>query len=217
MQYDLKLLKRNNVINFANIKEFLLDELNTITNYEITIINYWIKENNDVSVTYIDITDKWLGSNECSFSEIKKYKVNNYFYYKGKKYKFDGHFIKYSFDEGEEKFAEWLSNLTDKQIILMPKINFPLNVKVPDYKIGNRYYDLKTIYGNDKQVIYHKIRGKKEQSKRFIFDISEDSLLTVDDLLIQLNKIFGSINEDMNWVEMVGIRYKDKFVMLKRK
>lgn len=217
MEYDLNFLKNDNVINITKIKNFVIDELITIINYDNVIMNYWVKEDNNVSVKYEDITEKWLGLKLSNFPMIKKYEMNDYFNYKNKKYKYDGHFIKYSFDEGEEEFAKWLSKLTDKQITLMPKINYPLSVRVPDYRIGNKYYDLKTIYGNDKQIIYHKIRGNSNQSKRFIFDISEKSLLTLEELLQQLNKIFSSFNTDVNWVEMIGIRYNDKFMMFKRK
>lgn len=166
---------------------------------------------------YEDVTKKWLGEILDIPVPVKMYKKGDSFYYRNNRYKFDGHFVKYSFDEGEDVFADWLSKITGKKITLMPKIEYPQSIKSVDFRIGNEYYDLKTVHGKDRQIIYHKIYGKKEQSKRFIFDIAEDSPLTMDDLISQANELFASNNEDRNWVEMIGIRYKKEFVMLKRK
>lgn len=166
---------------------------------------------------YVDITKEWLGDIPNYENKVKQYKLNDTYMYKGNKYKLDGHFVKYSFDEGEDVFAKWLSKLTKKKITLMPKIEYPQKISSPDFKINNIYYDLKTIHGKDKQAIYHKIYGKKEQARRFFFDIADDSSLTMDDLIKQANDLFRSDKEDRNWVEIVGIRKKNKIVILKRK
>ena len=44
---------------------------------------------------------------------------------------------------------------------MLPKIDFPLGISTPDYRIGNGYYDLKSINGNSNQVIYQKYMKKK--------------------------------------------------------
>ena len=185
--------------------------------YESRKSSLIVSTKTDDDVYYEDITNQWMGNVPSQPYKVKMYSKNETYMYKNHKYKFDGHYVKYMFDEGEDDFADWLSKLIDKKITLMPKIEYPQEIKSADFRIGNQYYDLKTVHGKDKQIIYHKIYGKKEQAKRFFFDIADDSSLTMDDLIKQANELFMSNKEDRNWVEMIGIRQKNKFIMLKRK
>ena len=167
-------------------------------------------------IYYKDITKEWLGDKPISENIVKMYNVGDTYTFRKNKYKVDGHFIKYSFDEGEKDFALWLSTKTNKTITLMPKIEKPENIRSPDFKINHDYYDLKTIHGNSRQVVYHKIKGKYTQATKFFFDVLESSQLTLNDLIFQINELFKSTNPDRSWVELIGIRYQNEFIILKR-
>ena len=55
-------------------------------------------------------------------------------------------------------------------------MNFPLGVKTADYEIGNEFWDLKTIEGKTKNTLCNAIKGKKEQSNNFVFELTTDGL-----------------------------------------
>jgi hypothetical protein len=144
------------------------------------------------------------------------YKYNQVFTFKNKKYRLDNHHVKYRFSENEYEIAKWLSKRINKRITIIPDIEYPLGIKHADYRIGNRYFDLKTVYGNSKQIIYHKIRNQKEQANNFIFYISNKSLLKLSDIRKQINYLFKSTNPDRDWVDIIIIIYKKKTYIYKK-
>lgn len=163
---------------------------------------------------YKNVTNNFINNNNHGC--VKIYKDLSYYQYKNKKYYIDGKHVMYSFDENEDVFAIWLSNIIHKDIILLPKINYPERIKSADYRIGNKYYDLKTIYGNSNQVLYHKIRRSIGQANRFIFDIQSTCSLSLNDLEEQINKIFSSSRHDCVFVDMILLRYMDNLYVYKK-
>lgn len=161
-----------------------------------------------------EITKKWLGSKPKKDNKVKIYNIGDSFIFKKHKYKIDGHFIRNNFSKEELEFANWLSKKTCKKITMLPKIDFPLGISTPDYRIGNEYYDLKTITGCSKQIIYHNIRDKKKQSRNFIIDATKSSLKMLE-LINQTNKINKRI--DTKWINIIVIRKNDLFIVLKNK
>ena len=164
---------------------------------------------------YIDITKEWTKGKKNR--KIKQYQVGKRFIYRGNKYMIDNHLIVYQFDENEYNFALWLTKRIDKQITLIPKINFPKGIKTPDYRIGNTYFDLKTIHGSSKQIIYHKIYNNQRQAESFILNVTLDCKLSLKQIIKQINDIFSSNKDDQNWVKIIAIKYKGKFLILKKK
>ncbi len=135
------------------------------------------------------------------------------FIYKGNKYIVDEKKVKNEFNNKEMDFANWLSKYQFKEVILMPKINKPDGIKVPDLKIDNEYYDMKIITGNSRQVIYHNVYGKQEQAHNFLFEAS-NSPLTIEELKEQAKKIFG--REDTLYVKKIGIKKDSDFIIIKK-
>lgn len=161
-----------------------------------------------MKIYYKDITNKWLCHNPKN--TIKEYKMNEVFTFRKNKYKVDNHHVKYDNRENEKEVAIWLVKRINKRITLIPEIEYPLGIKHPDYRIGNEYYDLKTIYGSSKQMIYHKIRHQKEQSISFILYIDKTCSLKLSDIKYQINSIFRSNLDDRNWVKTIIVIYKNE-------
>ena len=161
-----------------------------------------------MKIHYKDITNKWLCHNPKN--TIKEYRINEVFTFRKNRYKVDNHHVKYKFRENEKEVAIWLSKRINKRITIIPDIEYPLGIKHSDYRIGNKYYDLKTIYGNSYQSLYHKIRHQEEQAYNFIFLLDNKSNLKLKDIKNQINYLYGSINPDRNWIKTIIIIYKSK-------
>lgn len=165
---------------------------------------------------YIDITNKWLGNKPNQINKVKMYNLGDTFLFRGKKYKLDNHYVKYNMNNNELTFIKWLSKKIQKKIVLIPKINYPLGIQTPDYRIGNEYWDLKTISKNNtsKQPVYHLIIKKKYQCNNFIIDasFSKHSLAT---LLDELNILI--IRNKIPWINKIAIKKHNMIVILKIK
>ena len=159
-----------------------------------------------MKIYYKDITNKWLCHNPKN--TIKEYRINEVFTFRKNKYKVDNHHVKYDNRENEKEVAIWLVKRINKRITLIPDIEYPDGIKHPDYRIGNEYYDLKTIYGNSKNTIYHKIYNQSKQALNFILYIDSKSTLTLAKIKYQMNNLYRSINPDRNWIKTIMVIYK---------
>lgn len=135
------------------------------------------------------------------------------FIYKGNKYIVDEKNVKNEFNRKEMDFANWLSKYQFKEVVLMPKINKPDGIKVPDLKIDNEYYDMKIITGTSNQVIYHNVYGKQEQANNFLFETSNSSL-SMEELKEQVNRVFK--RTDVPHVKKIGIKKASDFIIIKK-
>ncbi len=158
-----------------------------------------------------DITIEWLGEKSKRDNKILKYKLYDEFKYKGKVYKIDGHKIVTDLKKDEIEFAEILSKLTDKKIVLFPRFNTPKNFKSTDSKIGKEYIDFKiTTSGSDKFIIRN-ITVSNHQSHNYIFWIKNKEL-SEDIIKYQVDNVFRRIKN----INKIGVYHNGKFKMYKK-
>lgn len=163
---------------------------------------------------YIDITKYWLKNNSNKIIVAKQLKINDKFNYKGRNYVVDGKKVKNEFKSKEVNFANWVQTKTDKIILLNPTINKPDGVSTADLTIDNELYDMKIVTGKSKQLLFHNIYKKNKQANNFLFDAT-NSDLKYKELINQVDSIYK--RKDMFFVNKIGIRKGEKFVIFKRK
>ena len=66
----------------------------------------------------------------------------------GIKYYVDGKYVIFDYNKKELEIATWLVNTFGKKIYLLPRINYPKNIKTADYLWNNEFWDLKEIQGS---------------------------------------------------------------------
>ena len=167
---------------------------------------------------YIDITNEWLKKSSKNNGKIKILQKNDMFNYKGKIYVVDMHHVKYRMRRKELAFVNWLARKTGFIIQLNPEVELPEGVSVADctifYKnksLGN--YDMKIVSGKSNQLLYHNIYKKKNQATKFLFEAT-DSQLNMVELKKQASIIF---EWKASWVEEIGIKKDEDFLILKNK
>lgn len=109
----------------------------------------------------------------------------------GVTYTVDGHNVVSDHSNHEHSVANWLSAKTGLKVDILPRVNYPKNIKTPDYLIGGVPFDLKGFSGGGKYVIDNNARKAKEQTPNIIFDATK-SPLSDEDLLRQLNDVYQS-------------------------
>ena len=172
----------------------------------------FVYEKSNAIMSSKDITNTWLGDKKNNIVKATKLNAKDTFKYKGVSYIIDGKKVKNEYTIEEIKFANFIQSKTDKEVILNPTINQPEKIKTPDLTIGKDYIDMKIVSGNSNQLIYHNVRNKKEQAHCFFFETTKSNL-ELTDLIQQANNTFK--RGDTSWVEMIGIKKKDKFIILK--
>ena len=173
---------------------------------------------NLIDIGYVDVTDDWLDKTQKINKKIKTFRINEVFEYNGGKYKVDNHHVKYRIKQKELEFGEWLSKNTKLKIQLNPEVEYPENVSVADCTIyrndvflGN--YDIKIVTGSSKQLLFHNVDGKDKQSINFLFEATHSSL-SMNELIMQVEEIF---NKKAKWVNEIGIKKNECFIVLKNK
>lgn len=166
---------------------------------------------NDRNLKYENITEEW-------FKSIDKDKESNivaqdFFEYEGKKYNVDGKYVVFETTKEEKEIANWLQKTFNEDVILLPRVNYPKEIKTPDYIFKNEYWDLKIKSGKDKQAIYHAIRDSNKQAYNFIIDFSK-SPLSFTELLLQVKNVYS--RTDINFDKLI-IKKNDDFLIFKRK
>ena len=170
----------------------------------------------DSEYRYIDITNDWLEKSQENNKRIKTFNKNEMFEYNGKKYLVDNHYVKYRTKQKEMNFVRWLSKNTGLKIQLNPEIEYPENVSVADCTIyrndiflGN--YDMKIVTGSSKQLLFHNVYKKENQSVNFLFEATH-SPLSMKELIMQAEEIF---KKKAKWVNEIGIKKDNNFIILK--
>lgn len=79
---------------------------------------------------YIDITNEMYNNAKPNKGKVKKQK---YFANGNEIYLVDGHNVVYKHDEREIEVAKLLNKTFGGNVRILPNINFPQNVKTPDY------------------------------------------------------------------------------------
>ena len=151
--------------------------------------------------SYADVTEQWQENatpNSHAVQDMQEYTAN------GVTYKVDGHNVVLDYSQHEKEIAELLEKKFGGELYMVPRVNNPQGVSTPDYIFRGDAYDLKTITGNGKKILYDRISKKKTQSSNFVFDLSE-SALTDENVKSQIKYIFKSDHTD----------FVDKIVILK--
>lgn len=136
---------------------------------------------------FFDSTDFWKDADrragEDFYTGVKN--PGKVFYKDGQRYEIDGHHVKFEPSQHEREIAEVLAEQMHDRVILQPKIEYPKGIKMPDYVIRGKSYDLKTITGSGKNIIDNNVKKNEKQAKNFIFDIT-NCKLSEDDLVNQV-------------------------------
>ena len=122
---------------------------------------------------------------------IPNINISNQVTKNGVTYTVDGHNVVSDHSNHEHSVANWLSAKTGLKVDILPRVNYPKNIKTPDYLIGGVPFDLKGFSGGGKYVIDNNARKAKEQTPNIIFDATK-SPLSDEDLLRQLNNVYQS-------------------------
>lgn len=165
------------------------------------------KSNGD---SFIDATEYWKNKPKDYPAYVSECK--NAFSYNGKEYKIDGNKVVFSPSTEERETAELLANTFGGEIVLMPKVNYPKGIQVPDFIRNNdTKIDRKGITGSGKNVIDSAIKDKREQADHFVIDIT-NCPLDKKELRSQSEKIMNSKHRE--WVKQLTIVEKDKVLYI---
>lgn len=136
-----------------------------------------------------DATKEW---NYNPSARVAKVKESESITVEGKKYTVDGNAVVQDHNETEKKIAEMIASKTGKTVFLLPRVVTPHGVQCADYLINNEKWDLKTLQGNSKNVIYNNVHTKKRQSDNFIIDLSKKSISLNEAINQVINNVFKS-------------------------
>lgn len=138
-----------------------------------------------------DVKDKWMSktSKEYKVEDLGSYIIDR------TEYVVDGHNVVFDPSNDERNIANVLGKTFGGTVQLVPRVLNPQGIKTPDYIFKNEKYDLKTVTGLSKNVLYNALKGKKNQAENFIFDISPNTL-DIEDLTNQARMLFESKNRE---------------------
>jgi SPP1 gp7 family putative phage head morphogenesis protein len=137
-----------------------------------------------------DVKEQWISKASHTNDDIEE--LNSYVV-DGTKYTVDNHNVVFGPSENEKHVASVLVKSFGGKIELVPRVLNPQGIKTPDYIFNGEKYDLKTVVGTSKNVLYNALKGKREQAENFVFDISQNPL-DVSDLQKQAELLFESKN-----------------------
>lgn len=132
------------------------------------------------------------------------------------------HKITFDPDDDERNTARWYAEQFGENVVLMPKIEKPEGVKVPDYIIEGERYDRKGPGKNKKdpnekesnKTIDNQVKNQRRQAEHFIIDIS--LLKTPEEELVKQAKAVMR-DRQRGWVETIMIvKDKNLIAVLKR-
>ena len=168
-----------------------------------------VKEKNYEDIT--NIYEKNLKLNKSKVFDAK------YYEHHGKKYYVDGKKVVLDYTSKEKEVGLFLARLLNKDIYMLPKVNYPKNIKTSDYMVKetNEKWDLKEIKGRGKRNIDDKLKVNKEQANNFILVINNKN--SSNNLFIsQINKLFDDPNR--KWIKQIILIDRDKLIKVyKRK
>lgn len=149
---------------------------------------------------FFDSTDFWKDADrragEDFYTGVKN--PGKVFYKDGQRYEIDNHHVKFEPSQHEREIAEVLAEQLHERVILQPKIEYPKGIKMPDYTIGGKSYDLKTIEGAGKNTLDSSVKRKKGQASNFVFDVTK-FVVSDDEMFRQASHII----ERRDWIDKV--------------
>lgn len=125
------------------------------------------------SNSYTDVTNEWIKN---AIPNSHKIEDRQYFEKANIKYQVDGKNVVLDYSNKEKEIAQWLENTLGGEIYMLPRVNKPDGIQTADYLFRGEYWDLKEIKSSGKKVIDNRVNGLKEQTRNFIFDISNNLL-----------------------------------------
>lgn len=133
---------------------------------------------------YEDITTEWtMVTKQGSVTMLNTWAHN------GVPYVVDGRHVVLKPSKEEQKIAQIMGAKYGKDVMLVPKINWPEGIQTPDYLIDQARYDLKSPTGAGKSVMYGLIASKKRQADNFIVNIT-NCPLPMDEIERQTAKLY---------------------------
>jgi len=160
---------------------------------------------------YVDITTKSLKNKKYGVASV----IDAKYFYDGKyKCYVDGKGVVLDYSSKEKEVAKWLANLFGETVYMLPRINYPEGIKTADYFFKNECWDLKTIKGKSRQVLYHAIYKNKTQSNNFIFDIVSNDL-NIEKLNSQVQNLYN--RKDTKFLQKIILRKENNIFIYKRK
>ncbi len=168
------------------------------------IIMIKVKEKNYEDIT--NIYEKNLKLNKGKVHDAKCYEHH------GKKYYVDGKKVILDYTLKEKEVGMFLARLLNKDIYMLPKVNYPKNIQTSDYMVKdtNEKWDLKEIKGNGNRNIDSKIKLNKEQANNFIIDNSKQKILNKD-LIKQVEKIYDNPIR-RKWLKQIILIERNKLI-----
>lgn len=149
---------------------------------------------------FFDSTDFWKDADrragEDFYTGVKD--PGKVFYKDGQRYEIDGWHVKFEPSQQERDIAQVLADQMHERVVLQPKIEYPKGIKMPDYVIGGKSYDLKTIEGAGKNTLDSSVKRKKGQASNFVFDVTIFAV-SDDEMFRQASHII----ERRDWIDKV--------------
>lgn len=149
---------------------------------------------------FFDSTDFWKDADrragEDFYTGVKD--PGKVFYKDGQRYEIDGWHVKFEPSQQERDIAQVLADQMHERVVLQPKIEYPKGIKMPDYVIGGKSYDLKTIEGAGKNTLDSSVKRKKGQASNFVFDVTSFAV-SDDEMFRQASHII----ERRDWIDKV--------------
>ncbi len=163
---------------------------------------------------YYEITGTWTSKSSKNITIVNKYEIGEVFKYKEDKYLIDNAKVKYELKYEEIEIALFISTISSKDIIILPKVNYPERIKTPDYYIidDNEYYDFKDTIGKSPQLIWHALVNNEKQSHNFIIRIN-NKYVNWREIERQLSDVYFRLK----WVKNIAIIKDNKIKMYTRK
>lgn len=151
-------------------------------------------------INYLNVTNEWLTNAKPNSHKIK---FSKYYVYNNIKYKVDGKHIVLDYSNKEKNIALWLEKKFGGKIYILPKINYPKNIKTPDYLFRNEKWDLKTMTEkavSKTRAVDNIIKSSKFQTDNIILDIT-NTTIDKSNIIKQVKKVFSTSGRE--WLKVI--------------
>lgn len=160
------------------------------------------------SKNYEDVTEKWISNKK---SNNKNIELQMYYEDSGKYYYVDNKKVVMDYSKKELEVAHWLSNTFNERVIILPKVNYPENIKIPDYIFKGEKWDLKELKNakSNNRSIDNIIKDNKNQSSNFVIDVNV-CRLDKEIFIKQIDKIFE--NQYRKWLKKIILKRNNNLI-----
>lgn len=153
----------------------------------------------------VDVTDIWNKNRKKGIVIKNDFK----FYFKGEMYDIYKNKVIYDPSEREIDIANMLSKKFGGIVEINPKINYPNNIRVSDFRFNDDMIDLAEVKNFGKNTIYNILRRKIGQADSVILDISK---LNSDEKEIISNTLFHLRSKHMKNFKNIIIVKNDEIL-----